>query len=280
MRKISEFPSLLLSTICALGLMTCAGSAQLSGSLTNGLVGYWPLNGNGSDSLSTNNLSDVSPGASYGTNRFGASSSAIVFPNSSDYAYSERNTGISGNQNFTVSLWLNQFSSVTGPGRSVIAFGDASRPGGVNDILIMPQDWNGGGVWVWQHYAGIQANDLGNPFVGGWNNLVYVYDGSVSSSHIYINGLPAVMDNRTEVTTDVLDIVATPLRLGYWSNSTATQMGLDGWSLDDIGLWSRALSSTEVTDLYNAQAVPEPSTYALLLLSGAASLYALKRRKS
>ena len=51
-------------------------------------------------------------------------------------------------------------------------------------------------------------------------------------------------------------------------------------AISDMKFYDQALTANEVETLYNAEAVPEPSTYALLLLSGAASLWALKHRKS
>ena len=40
-----------------------------------------------------------------------------------------------------------------------------------------------------------------------------------------------------------------------------------------------SINSIDSTVIFSSEAVPEPTTYALLLLSGAASLWALKRRK-
>jgi hypothetical protein len=72
----------------------------------------------------------------------------------------------------------------------------------------------------------------------------------------------------------------TPLSIGQTGNADDPFLSSLGAQLDDMYFWDRPLSSEEVTELYNAQVVPEPSTYALLLLSGAASLWVLKRRKS
>jgi hypothetical protein len=58
--------------------------------------------------------------------------------------------------------------------------------------------------------------------------------------------------------------------------------GGQGDFIDDVYIYNKALSSEEVTALYQAQsvAVPEPSTFLTgMLLVGAASLWALKRRK-
>jgi hypothetical protein len=67
--------------------------------------------------------------------------------------------------------------------------------------------------------------------------------------------------------------------IGWWNdgNSYATRLIAD---ISDVHIYDRALDSTEITALAEATAVPEPSISALLLLSGAASLWALKRRKS
>jgi hypothetical protein len=51
------------------------------------------------------------------------------------------------------------------------------------------------------------------------------------------------------------------------------------YSVDDVSIYNRALSSGDVAQLYSIESVPEPSTYALLLLGGAASVWFIKRRR-
>ena len=53
-------------------------------------------------------------------------------------------------------------------------------------------------------------------------------------------------------------------------------------SMDESGFLSGSggLGGAQVRTMYVLSIVPEPSTYALLLLSGAASLWAFRRRKS
>ena len=57
------------------------------------------------------------------------------------------------------------------------------------------------------------------------------------------------------------------------ANMTYEVLALDA----NNGTWTTMLSVQP--GIHNIASVPEPSTYALLLLSGAASLWALKRRK-
>jgi hypothetical protein len=145
------------------------------------------------------------------------------------------------------------------------------------DFLWNGVSWNAmGQLDVWGHYAQIAANNLGGNFFNSWHQITYVYSGSISSSQIYIDGnlQSGVVGFSNQ--TDTLSTLNTPLTVGYnfgWINDV-------GNSVDDIGVWNRALSSTEVTQLYAAQSVPEPSTCALFGIGAIGMLMVMRKKKS
>ena len=107
--------------------------------------------------------------------------------------------------------------------------------------------------------------------------MITTYDRSGNLS-IYIDG---VLGGATDISTlQGGQSNGTFLMIGGINSNSVFGPQLFEGGISDVGLWNKALTATEVTDLYNAQVVPEPSTYALLLFGGAASLYALRRRKS
>jgi hypothetical protein len=63
------------------------------------------------------------------------------------------------------------------------------------------------------------------------------------------------------------------------SYSTTWTLPANAQQLVLVPLWAGGVNRSTV-GFDNVGVVPEPSTYALLLLSGAASLWALRRRKS
>ena len=278
MKKISEFPSLLLSTICALGLMTCVVSAQVPDSLTNGLVAYYTFegtindaSGNGRDLAQTNDIS-------FTADRFGNSDGAVMFNSTASYARSADLFGMSGNVQHTVSFWIQA------PTIAPFGFGKILSLGtyqGVAtdcfyeiDACQVSTANTPGRIFCDSAYAGYDALNLGTDFIQHWNQIVFVYNGQFSTSQIYMNGTALPTTPNYYSSSDQLALVDTVIAVG--GNDIAFQ----GARISDLGIWSTAFSATDVTDLYNAQSVPEPSTYALLLLSGAASIFAFKRRKS
>ncbi len=83
----------------------------------------------------------------------------------------------------------------------------------------------------------------------GWNHFVAVWDeDSAANSKIYING---VNDNATATGTIAsVNALSTASELILGSENAAGNY-FDG-KLDEMGLWRRAISSSEVTDLYNS----------------------------
>jgi hypothetical protein len=97
---------LILFTLFAIGLIGGAGAqTQLTGSLSNGLVAYYPFNGNANDSILSNNI--LTTGVSYTANQFGYLNSAILFTNHVINLNSANNIQITGSSDRTISFWFN-----------------------------------------------------------------------------------------------------------------------------------------------------------------------------
>jgi hypothetical protein len=276
MKKISAFPSLLLLMICASGFMTCISDAQLPGTLSNGLVAYYTFNGNANDS-SGNNNNGVASGISYAIDRFGNANGAALFTTGSSVAVPSLDR--LPYYPTTYSLWLNmQQSPENGDVLSII--GRIRAWDQESGMLYLIHSQAGGGTLGIDneivYYTGATvANSLYQVSTNNWFNLTFTYDADQFAS-FYINGSLV-----SSVSSPATQSYSFPFLIG----ATTTFDGIDdsthSWigGMSDVGIWNKALTATEVTDLYNAQVVPEPSTYALLLLSGAASLWALRRRK-
>jgi hypothetical protein len=75
---------------------------------TNGLVGYWPFNGNANDE-SGNGNNGVVNGASLTTDRFGNANSAYSFNGSSNYIQiSDASALRLSETDYTISVWINE----------------------------------------------------------------------------------------------------------------------------------------------------------------------------
>jgi hypothetical protein len=77
---------------------------------SNGLVGYWPFNGNANDESGNGNNGTVN-GATLTTDRFGNANSAYSFDGLNDYIDCGNSTSVSTPTNFTFSVWINPLFS-------------------------------------------------------------------------------------------------------------------------------------------------------------------------
>jgi hypothetical protein len=271
MKNISAFPYWLLSTICALGFMTCAVSAQLPGSLTNGLVAYYTFNGTLNDSsgngLHLDNFSAVNFVPS-----FMGSNQALNFETPASYAASSLNSGITNNDSRTVAFWIYLPSFQAFPTGNVVTLGPLSGTPSADGSVVALDDAKGGVIYFNNDYRDATSYPIPNLHLAP-HFFAVSYENNLAGINMYVDG-QSVPYQLWQDSTTTLNTLDGPINVGR-----SDGLGFVG-QIQNLGIWNRSLSSNEVTDLYNTQSVPEPSTYALLLLGGAASLWALKRRKS
>jgi hypothetical protein len=278
MKKIS-IGLILIAFLVAFG---DEGLAQIP---TNGLVGFYALDGNANDQSGNGNNGNAF-NVTYSTNRFGVSASSASFstPDQQNRPYIDIPSFASLN-NFplTLSVWfsLNAYPTAVAPlsGGSIMTLigkeAAANRNEGALALFSEPG--------VTNKIAYISFSESGNfvtsftPALNTWYNLIFTFD-NANTATFYLDG--SLLAQLVYTNAEFREM---PFQIGSSSSQyfdpNALRPSWDGL-IDDALVYDRALSSNEVSDLYNAQSVPEPSTYALLLLSGAASLWALKRRKS
>jgi hypothetical protein len=269
-KKISILPATMLGCIA---ILVDSVQADLPASITNGLQAYWTFDGNAEDQSGNGFNLSAPQGEVYGIGRNG--NLAAVMADNRFYRLSQ---ALTTNNDFTWSIWFRPNSPI-GPNISLINQGLAPMtPPFVTPYLSLNDStWNpAGGVsgvtasfsdtWVTASTPITWSEDF-------WYSIIWTSDSSGSRT-LYVNG--AVSSSSTGLAygqlLDNFYIGGTP----QLSTNSYFFEGL----IDDVTIYNRGLSPTEVTELYNAQSVPEPTTYALLLLSGAASLWVLKRRKS
>jgi hypothetical protein len=217
----------------------------LTFNLLNNLVSFYPFCGNTED-WGPNNIDGLSVGAESTSDRFGNAYSAYKFNNSTDnnYQFVEIPTGNTYfDSNFTISIWsrLDYWSSQY----PQFLFGD-------NANLNWTFTQNGSDSIVNFFFepfsnSGIQfGNVSGNldPFT--WNHLVLISENY--QNKLFINGNLAGTSNQ--VTPQQSQQNSEFLRLGFGPSNLTHFNG----SLDDIGIWNRALTAEEVQQLYTLNA--------------------------
>lgn len=236
-----------------LGIIHPSISAQTLPSYvpTNGLVGWWPFNGNANDENGNGNHAALMNGANLTTDRLGNLSSACNL--NSNPQYLSFPSGSSSNLNiiadFSVSIWIK--TSVTISNGGLVSFGDnVSAPPTAGGYLSCI---NGGNTGSGRFGISTRGNWYpSNSLVNNnqWNNIISIYKNGVIN--IYING---ILDATFSSVLSPLSWSGNRVfgaRSDLFMNSNTNYIG----QLDDIGIWNRALDSCEVRNLYQASINP------------------------
>ena len=85
---------------------------------------------------------------------------------------------------------------------------------------------------------------------GKWYFLVMEFDALTQSFAMYLNGI--LVNTKTTTANPIPDTApARTISVGYFNGTTASDTGVIDGVIDELGIWSRALSNTEVSELYN-----------------------------
>ena len=224
-------------TLFTLLLFVATGFSQVPNYVpTNGLVGYWPFNGNANDESGNNNNGTVN-GATSTTDRFGVANKAYSFDGVNDLISISAQTTINQQSNYTVSFWFNSpYSTYNG---AFLSVGSWFCKLGHDSPGLFYKDELGNQANNWY----LQAHFLTEPQINIWhhliisksNNLVKIYLDTV-----FIGGMTTYGFSNFNSSSII--------QFGYY----CCQEFFNG-KLDDFGFWSRELTQCEIQDLYHAQ---------------------------
>jgi len=216
---------------------------SLPSNLQQGLVGYWPFCGNANDE-SGNGNDGVVNGATLTEDRFGNANAAYVFDGVSNQIEVADNDALDFTNNYTLSAWYNCTNTgVLNQG----LLGKANDFGGTGyQLLINPYVQFG-------YNNGLQVGAINGaaaiPFEGellsDWHHVLGTYDGQFAK--LYVDG-QLVNETAVEYTLSPSNQL---LLFGNEANNLARYFY---GSLDDIGIWNRALTPEEVQELYTLDA--------------------------
>jgi len=219
---------------------TCA---NLTGSLSSGLVGYWPFCGNANDVSGNGNHGTVN-GATLTTDRFGNSNSAYNFSGSNDIVISSNfyNNGLT---NSTISLWFNTastsqlsqciYNTIPHDGEAFV-WNHVIAPNLINHFKNQNTSinlWNIFGANT-LNYSGIQTNNWIHISIVK-SNLTYTY---------FVNG------NIDKISISTIAAINEMVGMRFGSSSAYGGSEYFIGKLDDIAIWNRALTTAEIQQLY------------------------------
>jgi hypothetical protein len=208
---------------------------------TNGLVGYWPFSGNAND-VSGNGNNGTNNGATLTTDRNGNANSAFNFDGNNTHIDVPSNNSLQLSNNYTISGWFNAnvFFNTNISDRSIVSKVQSTGWYGGYEVMI------GGLSNDITHVGNVGGNNFNVGSTGyninTWYMFTATYNGSIMN--LYMNGVLV----NSQPKSGNLETGNLPLRFGMRDGNFQYFNG----KIDDIGIWNRALTQQEITNLYNS----------------------------
>lgn len=203
-------------------------------SLNYGLVAYYPFTGNAGDSSGTGNHGNVN-GPVLTTDRFGNPNSAYLFDGSNDYIEIADHNSLDLADSFSITLWLNQYSSTSAGYRLF-----DKTTAGVNDgYNFDTYDASGTGKKL-RLTGGLQNAQANATFaLNTWNQVLVIH--YKDSTRFYQNSAYIGKELQKSILTNSLTA-----RIG---GSHSTTNYFNG-KIDEVRVYNRALCDLEIKIVY------------------------------
>jgi hypothetical protein len=234
---------LLIFVVISLVLTLVYGVA--SADVTNGLVAYYPFNGDASDQSGNGNDGTSYGGVSYAEGVIGE---AAVFDGVDDYVRVDQSPTLNNLQTMTLTYWIKYYKPVSGPNDvSVSIANGAEKTDPVAD-----------GFYTHAHKSGI------NHYLGKWGDFVIVYvpiDATISLSEqpfTFVTFLVTEDRIRSYKNAEFMqedcrndkDISRPEEDWFIGCQDAAYRYFLNGY-IDDLRIYNRALSDHEIWQLFS-----------------------------
>ena len=213
----------------------------------NGLVGWWPFNGNANDE-SGNGNNGSNNGATLTTDRNGNVNSAYTFDGIDDYIDAGTSPNLYFSGGVSISAWVN----TNNVGYKIAEKQQDSPPYLIYQFFIDGTGQVGVGLRIdASNSAYTYSNELIS--LNQWSHVVFSWQNDINGGlcRIYINGQEATYSTQTPLTGDIAILSSLSTKFGADINPPFSEAP-DG-ILDDIGIWNRALTVCEIQDLYSSQ---------------------------
>ncbi len=216
---------------------TTANCLDMPSNLQQGLVGYWPFCGNALDESGNNNHGTVN-GATLTTDRFGNAGSAYGFDGQISHIKVSDDSSFEGNS-LAVSIWVKaQKYCRADKIRSDLIMKGIPSPFNYQWVTQLEQD---GKIRVQSVTSSENIFDTQDSISKNeWHNIIRNWNGSILS--VYVDGvLKGSINTSGSLVQGNGDLIF---------GGIANDQFFTG-SLDDIAIWNRALSQSEISQLYN-----------------------------
>ena len=204
---------------------------------TNGLVAYYPFNGNANDQTINGNHGIVS-GATLTADRFGNPNNAYHFDGINDDITGSVNNWPLYKSPRTISVWATLHTLVGQSSNNFFLTYGQETDNNLNSVYFQYAVGIGKIVVYSGYYNDVPA--LFDYAFDTWYNILVTFDGTMAA--IYINGTLSAQENKNGWNT-----LPANFHFGNLNNWTSFLNG----EVDDIRIYDRVLNQSEIVSLYN-----------------------------
>lgn len=216
---------------------------SLPANLTNGLVAYYPFCGNANDASGNGYNGSVFGNVTLTNDRYNNPNKAYSWPsngNANNYI-TIGNLQSSVPNSISISAWIYMNGGYIQP--RVISMGEAgiSTPSTSNSSRYFNASYDLAGAGVFPSTYSVSALS--------WHHIVFTGNHITKGGKFYVDG--------NMVDSQCCGIIG-PIGNNNWNIGRKAIGAYDSWGgyLDDIGIWNRVLTSTEVTQLFSGTTLP------------------------
>jgi hypothetical protein len=226
---------------------TSQPTSFISGTLREGLVAYYPFDGNARDATGNGNNGEVHS-ASLTGDRFSRSNRAYSFDGSSSYIIINNGLSFDFSNSFSVSCWINPSASQLSAGPSII---NKSHGFNGDSSWLIYRHGSSATSFSFEYFQlttsrwclSLGATDL---VANQWNHYAITKENTKLSSYLNGNLISTAFGADSAIKTNG----NAPLLIGVGYNQVQYFKGL----LDDILIYNRTLTAQEVLSLYQFDA--------------------------
>lgn len=216
----------------------------------NGLVAYYPFNGDAND-ISGNDNNGTVHGATLTTDRFGNANSAYHFNGTDNFILCNSEIGPFGTHSRTISFWAKTdvVPDANNQQNTVLSYGGDINNGGSRFEILLNPKCRGLGIDVSSSYFTKEFDNSNN----GWHFYTVVYDNTISNAisdlKFYADGVLLTNVCNTNGNIDINTLNEQVLNIGrlFYTGQPRYFKG----DIDDLKIYNKALTATEINNEAN-----------------------------
>ena len=223
----------------------------LAEALNQGLIAYYPFNGN-ADDASANGNHGIAINATLIDDRFGATNNAyefdanFQFTNGGAESYiqlPEISTNIGApNSSFSISMWFNSYDP-SALGNIIL---NAGKGGDGNSTVVGRVEVTGNKMKIYHRNPSTNNEPSGSINIdSNWNNVIVMVDGELGQYKLFVNG---DIDNSMTFSFNPNETYFDAERI--WQIGGISYMGQNNHqfhgAIDDVSFWDRILTDDEI----------------------------------